>query len=198
MSSSEEFTICLARAVQREYWRVRCHTWGSSDYEHVDLAHFFRHGKNSQRHEHATTLSGVCKVSWGTCSPSQLRDNGHTYNKRYYLAGYIYPEYATFLKTIPDPASEKESYFAICQEACRKDVEREFGVLQQRFGIVRYPLITHNMILKSERDAHHQMMTIHLIFRDLLPRLSKYRPILLLSSRYIWRNSRCMYSYWTT
>ena len=56
------------------------------------------------------------------------------------------------------------------QEACRKDVERAFGVLQSRFTIVKGPthfwkkhtlhdimsacIIMHNMIIEDERDAH--------------------------------------------
>lgn len=67
------------------------------------------------------------------------------------------------------PGDEKRKHFASRQEACRKDVERCFGVLQARFAIIRNPCwqwsmetiadimfaccILHNMILDDEHDV---------------------------------------------
>nr|XP_034601183.1 uncharacterized protein LOC117861747 [Setaria viridis] len=95
--------------------------------------------------------------------------NGHDYTMGYYLADGIYPSWATFVKTIPEPQGNKRKYFAIAQESVRKDVERAFGVLQARFAIVRGParfwddvtlgyimkacVIMHNMIIEDEGEV---------------------------------------------
>jgi hypothetical protein len=54
---------------------------------------------------------------------------GNDYSMSYYLPDGIYPSRATFVKTILEPQGNKKKYFANAQEACRKDVERIFGVL---------------------------------------------------------------------
>jgi hypothetical protein len=92
----------------------------------------------------------------------------HTYTKGYYLADGIYLELPIFMKTRCDTKQEKYSWFAKEQEACRKDVERAFGVLQSRWAIVWHParqwdiqrmweiitvcVIMHNMIVEKKRD----------------------------------------------
>ena len=96
--------------------------------------------------------------------------NGNNYSMGYYLTDGIYPEWATFVKTIPRPQGEKRKLFSKYQESQRKDVERAFGVLQSRFAIVRGParfwdkndlakimracIILHNMIVEDERDTY--------------------------------------------
>ena len=98
--------------------------------------------------------------------------NGHKYNMTYYLADGIYPSYPTFVKSIRLPITEQDKLFAKYQEACRKDVERAFGVLQARFQIIREParmwdigdlaiimrtcIILHHMIVEDERDTYAQ------------------------------------------
>ena len=53
----------------------------------------------------------------------------------YYLVDGIYPQWATFVKTITNYQGYKKKYFAKAQEAVRKDVERAFGVLQAQFTL---------------------------------------------------------------
>ncbi|KAF7152257.1 hypothetical protein RHSIM_Rhsim01G0115100 [Rhododendron simsii] len=108
------------------------------------------------------------ELAQGRAPPINYTVNGNDYTMGYYLADGIYPQWATFVKTIPCPQGNKKKYFAKAQEANRKDVERAFGVLQARFAIVRGParswslktikdimkacIILHNMIVEDERD----------------------------------------------
>jgi len=96
--------------------------------------------------------------------------NGSEYNMDYYLADGIYPDWATFVKTITLPLTDKDRLFAQHQEAARKDVECAFGILQKRWAIIRHParlwdrreledimmacIILHNMIVEDERDSY--------------------------------------------
>ncbi|XP_019177738.1 PREDICTED: uncharacterized protein LOC109172944 [Ipomoea nil] len=104
----------------------------------------------------------------GTAPPAHYVIQGKVYDTGYYLADGIYPKWSTLVQTIHQPLGPKKKLFAMMQEACRKDVERAFGVLQSRFAIVKGPvrfwdkhvlhdimtscIIMHNMIIEDERD----------------------------------------------
>ena len=105
----------------------------------------------------------------GCVPPVEFTVNGNDYHLGYYLADGIYLDWATLVKSIPAPANNKDGWFAERQEACRKDVERAFGVLQAKWKILHYParlwkpsdlrdimmacIILHNMIIADERGS---------------------------------------------
>jgi hypothetical protein len=94
--------------------------------------------------------------------------NGNQYNTGYYLADGIYPEWATIMKTLPNPQNDKDRCFSARQESARKVVECAFGIMQSQFNIVRRPtriwkrqdvmnimtscIILHNMIIEDEKE----------------------------------------------
>ena len=105
----------------------------------------------------------------GEASDMTFEVNGQEYNRYSLLADDIYPPWSCFVQSIHQPDDGKRKHFASCQEACRKDVERCFGVLQARFSIIRNPCrqwsldtisdimfvccILHNMIMEDECDV---------------------------------------------
>ncbi|XP_041003954.1 uncharacterized protein LOC121249310 [Juglans microcarpa x Juglans regia] len=108
------------------------------------------------------------ELAQGRAPPVNYTINGNNYTMEYYLADGICPKWSTFVKTIPSPQGNKKKNFVAAQESARKDVERAFGVFQQRFVIVRGPsrlfkvndltnimkacVILHNIIIEDERD----------------------------------------------
>ena len=66
----------------------------------------------------------------GTAPEVTFICNEKVYKMGYYLADGIYPEWQVMMKTISEPATQKEKYFATQQEGRRKDVERGFAALQ--------------------------------------------------------------------
>ncbi|GJS76913.1 ALP1-like protein [Tanacetum coccineum] len=63
------------------------------------------------------------------CS-SLIWETGVEFEKGYYLADGIYPQWATFVKSFTVANDVKHAYFKKRQEGARKDVEHDFGVLQ--------------------------------------------------------------------
>lgn len=82
--------------------------------------------------------SNLCDELHANCAPhAHFIINGRQYDMGYYLANCIYPKWATIVQTIREPNDRKKAHFARMQEACRKDIERAFGMLQARFAIVK-------------------------------------------------------------
>ena len=114
--------------------------------------------------------SVIMELAQRCAPPMNYSINGHDYTMGYYLADGIYPQWSIFVKTISTPLEAKKKHFTRVQEACRKDVECAFGILQARFSIVRRPvcfwdeatfndimkacIILHNMIIEDERDPN--------------------------------------------
>jgi hypothetical protein len=112
----------------------------------------------------------LARLAKGDAPSCNYTVNGREYTMGYYLADGIYPDWATFVKTIREPGNRAEAEFAKSQEAAQKDIERAFGVLQARFAIVRglaqfwdmdtlkYIMTTrailHNMIIEGERGLN--------------------------------------------
>ncbi|KAG7588823.1 Reverse transcriptase zinc-binding domain [Arabidopsis suecica] len=78
-------------------------------------------------------------IIYGRAPQMNYYVNGREYNLSYYLTDGIYPEWATFVKSIQRPQHPKHRLFAEHQEGARKDVERAFGVLQSRFAMIKNP-----------------------------------------------------------
>ena len=57
------------------------------------------------------------------------------------LVDGIYPPYSRFVSTIDTPILAWEKKYAKWQEACRKDIERAFGVLQNKFQWTQRPIM---------------------------------------------------------
>jgi hypothetical protein len=132
----------------------------------------------------------------GRTAPVNYTINGHEYTMGYYLADEIYPNWSTFVKTIPRPLGVKRKYFARKQESARKDMERAFRVLQSRFVITHGPvrywdeetfayimkacIIMHNIIIEDEGamnfgfDHEHEVNSFISVSHGEIPELHDF------------------------
>ena len=109
----------------------------------------------------------------GTTPSVQFSVNGNVYSNGYWLADGIYPELAIFVSGFWVPNNTIDKNFTSWQESTRKDIERAFGVLQARWGILRTParqwdrifldaiveccVIIHNMIVEDELHLRNEI-----------------------------------------
>jgi hypothetical protein len=79
----------------------------------------------------------VHRILNGTSGMFTFNISGETFTRKYYLADGIYPPWSIFATPTSNPISTGEKRYVRRQESCRKDVERLFGVVKQRFKIMR-------------------------------------------------------------
>ncbi|GJV67220.1 ALP1-like protein [Tanacetum coccineum] len=107
----------------------------------------------------------------GRASDVPFVTNNVPYKRGYYLTDGIYPQWSVLIKSIKNPGANdhKRILYKTKHEAARKDVERAFGVLKQKWKIIKYPargmtrsglsdimytcLILHNMIIHDNGNA---------------------------------------------
>ncbi|XP_026433618.1 uncharacterized protein LOC113331048 [Papaver somniferum] len=114
---------------------------------------------------------------------------GGRFDMGYYLADGIYPKLCIVVQAYKKPTNERQKCFTKMQEACRKDVEHAFGVLQAKWHIVRglvwdeedlkfimlACVVLHNMIFKNERrDGACRTFgdEDYRVYRDIVPRVA--------------------------
>lgn len=77
------------------------------------------------------------KIAAGTYPrPLQYMIAGEQRNKPYWFADGIYPKYPCFVLPDPHPTNKKEQLFSATQESIRKEVERAFARLQNKWHIL--------------------------------------------------------------
>lgn len=116
-------------------------------------------------------------------TPVTYQIDGDTFNHPYWLADGIYPDYAIFVTPRRSIQSIEERFMNEQQESERKDIECAFGMLQQRFHILRHGMnacdtstvqntiltcgIIHNILItwkERKRDESEGEGAIHKLF----------------------------------
>jgi hypothetical protein len=102
------------------------------------------------------------EIIQGNDKPIEFKVNGKKHNRAYYLSHGIYPDWPVFVKTIEQPIGRKKKLYATMPESIQKDVERCFGVLQERFCILSMPCMLWN------KDAMHTVMKACIILHNMI------------------------------
>ena len=73
------------------------------------------------------------------------------FNELFILVDGIYPNYSRFVKGIKEPPTAELSNYTGWQEACRKDIERAFGVLKATWQFLQRPILMHSIMEINNR-----------------------------------------------
>lgn len=86
----------------------------------------------------------------------------------YLLVDGIYPDWTCFLGPISNPKTSSERNYTAAQASRRKDIERAFGCLQQKFNILNRPSQTPDLTLMNRVlrvcAILHNMVIVYFIY----------------------------------
>lgn len=126
--------------------------------------------------DRSNTILGMLRGENPLEVTNSYKINGNSRNWAYFLVDSMYPSWAIFIEPIPHGRQvvlpDKESYFNTNQEAGRKDVERFYSVLEERFQalkqairfwylsdietIVKCCIILHNMVVEDKKKERER------------------------------------------
>ena len=90
----------------------------------------------------------------------------------YLLVDGIYPDWTCFLGPISHPKTSCEKNYTAAQASRRKDIERAFGCLQQKFNILNRPSQTPDLTLMNRVlrvcAILHNMVIVYCIDRVIM------------------------------
>ena len=72
-------------------------------------------------------------------------DETDPFHLLFILVDGIYPRYSRFVRGIKAPITSQQQKFTAWQEAARKDIERAFGVLKERWQFLQRPIHLHSL-----------------------------------------------------
>ena len=89
---------------------------------------------------------------------------GRAFDKVWFLVDGSYPEIGRFSKTLEEAVGEDRKMYVRWQEACRKSIERAFGVIQSKFQVLQKGLedfysTTMNNIVFTAIILHNMMVS---------------------------------------
>ena len=84
---------------------------------------------------------------------------GKAFHRLWMLVDGIYPELCRFVKNIQQPVNDNEKSYNGWQEGARKDIERAFGVLQNKFRLLKKDV--ENWYLDDIKDIVMCVVLLH-------------------------------------
>nr|GEV03209.1 hypothetical protein [Tanacetum cinerariifolium] len=100
--------------------------------------------------------------------------NGVEFEQGYYLAGGIYPQWTTFVKSFTVANDAKHAYFKKRQEGARKDVERAFGRFPRANSVLLHRIYALEELL--EMLEVYVMLPSLMLRETVIPERPMFRP----------------------